>query len=246
MNNQANTRRGKEAEDLFAKTISDNPHAFKAMCESLGIPADAETKKIDPIGEKHRKTDVEITFKNASIPSIRVSIKRFKDSGYNHLERRKFLDFCKRNQFSIADINFLKDLWLRKARNSKTQKLVEDNEKERVKKIFSRVEPSASAILGNDHPQILALYNVHELEWYIYHIGNQVLDNIRNSEIDFTSRSSNIAIGDYIAIQRKGSAKGERGDNPFTNIEHGANDVQIKMKIKKFCNDVEPLASYKV
>ena len=247
MNNQANTQRGIDAENLFANTILDNSHAFKAMCESLSIAANAEAKQPEVIGGNHRKTDVEIAFKDTNISSIRVSIKRFKgNAGYNHLERRRFSEFCKRNQFSNADRDFLKSLWLRKAANSKKQDLVEENEKEEVRKIFSKVEPATSGILGNDHPQMLALYNANISRWHIYNIQNQVLSNIRNSVIEFTSVSSNIAIGNYIVIQRKGSNKGESGNNPLTNIDHGANDVQIKMRVKKFFNEVEPLASYEV
>lgn len=246
MNNKTNTDKGIRAEHLFSKTILEHADVFEAICESLGIASTGMLDVPNVIGGKHRKTDVEIVFKNSSAPTIKVSVKSFKDdAGYNHLERRKFEDFCKRNQFSNADKEFLARLWLRKAADTRKQKLVEDDEQERVKKIFSKVEPAASGILGNDHPQILALYNSDKLEWRIYDIMRQILPEFRSAEIGFTLRS-NIAIGDYIVIQRKGSNKGESGSNPLTNINHGANDVQIKIRAKKIFNNIEPLASYEV
>ena len=86
-------------------------------------------------------------------------------------------------------------------------------------------------------------YSVEKNCFHLYNINEQVLPLIRNQNVSFTSRSSNIQIGDYIVFQRKGSEKGENGHD-INSIEHGANHIQIKMKVKNFFNSVKPVSSY--
>ena len=159
MNNRTNTHQGTKFENLFADTILDQPQAWQAILESIGhgILLFHENASADVIGGKHRKGDVNIKFVQAATPTIRATIKSFSSGGYNHLERRNLIEFCDRNQISKSDTHFLKDLWLRKALNSKKGKLVESSEQDRVRVIFSSIEPAVSAVLGNDHPQIMGL-----------------------------------------------------------------------------------------
>ena len=118
-------------------------------------------------------------------------------------------------------------------------------ERERIGKIFSNIEPALSSLLGHDHPQILALYSVNQSKFHFYDMNKQVLPLVRVAEIRFTAIAANIAIGDYIVLQRKGSAKGEAG-NDIGDILHRANNIQIKMKVKRFFNDVEPISWYQL
>ncbi len=246
MNNKSNTQEGSNVEHLFANSIQDHSSTFNAIKLSLDISQSAKVKSIDVVGDRKRKADVEIIFENDKIPPIRVNIKSFKGVGYNHIERRRLDEFCKRNQISKSDTDFLIELWLRKARsNNSHRKLVDDSERDRVRKIFSGIEPAASALLGNDHPQILALFNVLESKWHIYNLNKQVLPLIRQCTVGFTSKSANITIGEYIVIQRKGSSRGESGSDPFT-ITHGSNNAQIKMRVKNFFYKVKPIAWYQL
>ncbi len=248
MNNQSNTYQGINVEHLFANSIFDHPDAWNRILESIGYneAIGATTPIIEVVGGSKRKTDVVIDFKNdRDLAPIRVSIKSFSDAGYNHIERRPLPDFCQRNQISKPYYNFLEHLWLRKAKNSKTAKLVEQNEEAQVRNIFRAIEPGISAVLGNDYPQILALYSNDLRKWHLYNMDKQVTPLIRTKVISFTARSSNIQIGDYVVIQRKGSAAGESGTDP-NHISHGSNHVQIKMWVKKFFDRVEPVSWYQL
>ncbi len=240
MNNQTNTTQGTNVEHLFANSIQDHPKTFNLMLKAVGIPKNTKPTEYEVVGGSKRKADVEISFNTK--PPIRVNIKSFKGAGYNHVERRGFLTFCERNQISKSDTEFLKKLWLRKAASSRRE-LVEYCERERVIKIFSTIEPANSALLGNDHPQFLALYSMDRSLWRIYHMTTQVMPLLRANSVSFTSRSSNIEIGNYIVIQRKGSSKGESGTDPL-HISHGSNNVQVKMRVRRFFEDVEPIAWY--
>ncbi len=189
MNNKTNTNQGTNVEHLFANSILDHPKAFSKILNALhmnGLATGAEVV-IEPkvIGNAHRKTDVEINV-GSDIPAIRINIKSFGTTGYNHVERRSLLDFCRRNQISTEDHEFLKKIWLRKASYSKRQ-LIDRSERERIKKIFSPVSPGESALLGNDHPQILALYRKEESRFNIYDMATQVMPLLRGKLFSSTA-----------------------------------------------------------
>ena len=231
--NYRNTSQGTNVEHLFANSIETHTRAFQAIKNATGI-TDREVS-IAVVGGRHRKADVVMTFSNS--PQLRCSVKSFTHAGYNHLERRRLPDFCNRNQIVKADQEFLESLFLRKEQGGRNVLLVMPNERERVQRIFSEVEVGLSAVMGNDHPQILVLFSVSISKFHIYDMNKQVVPLIRNVQIGFTPRSSNIEIGDYIVVQRKGSSK-EAGGR--------ANDVQVKMKVGKFFSEIEPLCWYQL
>ena len=246
MNNQSNTHQGTNVEHLFANSILDHPNAWNSILTSIGYGvAIGMTPTIEVIGTNQRKTDVVLDFgNNIPLSPVRVTIKSFTKIGFNQIGRQKLSRFCERNLISKPDQDFLKELILRKAKNSKYGKLVEQHEETRVRQIFTGIEPGITSLLGSDHPQILALYSVDLGKWHLYNISRQVEPLIRSQGITFSSRSSNIDIGDYVAIQRKAGDK--RNNMSLDNIDHPANNVQIKMRVKKFFNNVKPVSWYQL
>ena len=242
MINKTNTYQGTDVEHLFANSILECPRAWQSIKAAVGDYDNAIEKMPEVVGGNKRKADVLIEFEKH--PPIRVSVKSFQPPGYNHIERRKLPDFCTRNQISKADTEFLTHIWLRKAKNDGKGLLVLPREQERIQEIFSTIEPGISALVGNDHPQILALYNKKESQWHLYDMNEQVLPLVRGQNIEFTSQASNIQIGKYIVIQRKGSSKGEGGSLDLMSLDHGSNNVQIKMKVGRFYNEVAPISCY--
>ncbi len=248
MNNKSNTHQGTNVEHLFANSILDHPVALNNILESIGYDeAIGKTPAIDVIGGAQRKTDVVIDFGDTiELAPVRVTIKSFSDAGYNQIGRQKLPAFCARNQISNTDQKFLEKLILRKAEAEDSRKalFVQPGEQARIKKIFTSIEPGISAIRGNDYPQILALYSVDLRKWHLYNICQQVEPLISGRTISFTAPGGNIQFGDYVAIQRKA------GDtsNKFSidDIRHPANDVQIKMWVKKFFDNVEPVSWYQL
>lgn len=241
MPNQGNTTQGTNIEHLFANSIADHPKAWGDAVKLVGDYEDSMIREPSVTGSNHRKGDVNVPYENK--PDIRVNIKSFRGPGYNQVERRRVDQFCSRNQIRSADEQFLTDIWLRKAHNNGQGRLVYPEEQDRVREIFSTIEPGVSALVGNDHPQIFALYRFEDSKWHLYDMKNQVLPLIQGQEISFTTLGGNIHIGNYIVIQRKGSRRGETGTDPYS-ITHGSNHVQIKMKVGKFFNDIEPASFY--
>jgi len=172
-----------------------------AILKSIGVSAKEETDDPIVIGGNKRKTDVEVPFKSG-IPAMRVSIKSYSDAGYNHVERRPLDVFCERNQIRKADQDLLEKAWLRKSHNGGKGMLIYPGEHDQVRKMFQRIEPGVSALVGNDHPQVFAIYNVDISKWHLYNMTTQVIPLLRSDNIGITSRGGNIEIGDYIVIQR--------------------------------------------
>ncbi len=247
MNNKTNTEQGTEVEQLFSDSIFEHHVALNNMLESIGYDeAIGKDAWISVIGGAKRKTDVVIDFgANIELAPVRVTIKSFSGGGYNHLERRPLSAFCARNQISDPDQKFLEKLILRKATaEDKRRALVEKREQARIREIFEDIEPGISAIRGNDYPQILALYSIDLGKWRLYNICQQVEPLVSTRAISFTPQGSNIQFGDYVVIQRKAGDKSTRFS--LDDIRHPANDVQIKMRVKKFFDEVEPVSCYQV
>ncbi len=232
--NITNTNQGINVEYLLRNSIDDHQRAFSKLKLAVGVHAHARPNAIEVVGGSKRKADVEIRFPNR--PPVRVSVKSFRLAGYNHIERGSLETFFAKNQLLRADQEFISMLFERKSNRARGN-LVEPEERVRIRKIFSRIEPGVAALLGNDHPQFLALYSIEHARFHIYHMNTQVEPLVRTEKIGFTSRSSNIEIGEYIVFQRKGSKKEPGGRD---------NDYQLKMRVRRFFDEVEPLAHYEL
>ena len=255
--NRTNTTQGTNIETMLHHVLLDHPRAFGKIKAVAGIPAQADpVKDADNIGMRKRKTDIVFAF-GGDYPLLRISVKSFKKAaGYNHLERKSLDKFCTDNRLRAADAKMLHDMFIRKAVEGKAAKakdksaskkitpLVYPSERDDVRRMFANVEVGASAFLGSDHPQILAVFRIDDNRWHFYDMQNQVLPNTRQSHIGFTARGgANIQLGDYILLQRKGSEKGEHSYGlPISDIRHRSNDVQIKFRLKAFFDEIEPLA----
>ncbi len=247
MNNKTNTAQGTKVENLFVDTIANHRPPLDDILKSIGYDEAIDKEAmVSVIGGDKRKTDVVIDFGDTiELAPVRVTIKSFSGAGYNHLERRPLPAFCARNQISDPDQEFLKELILRKATaEDKRRALVEQGEQARIIEIFTNIEPGISAIRGNDYPQILALYSIDLGKWHLYNICQQVEPLVSARAISFTVPGGNIQFGDYIVIQRKAGDKSKKFS--LDDIRHPANDVQIKMWVKKFFDRVEPVSCYQL
>lgn len=243
MNNKTNTAQGNNVEHLLANSLLVHKKAWANILKSVFGSKTLTALEPQIIGGHKRKTDVEIGFKGQA-ETFRASIKSFTGSGYNHIERRGLEAFCERNIIKGKDARLLKKIWLRKAVNG--GRLVEQVEREAITNIFKQIKCGASAILGADHPNVFALFNIKKNRWHLYNMEKQVIPLVSSSNISFTSQSSNILIGDYVVIQRKGSKKESNRSVPIDSLKHKANDVQIKMRVRKFFNEIKPVAWYQL
>ena len=245
MNNKTNPIQGSHVKKLFFESIGTQHAVLNSILESLRYDIPNDTKfNVAVVTDNNRKTDVVIRFNDVlKLSPIRFNIKSFTDSDSNQIGRRGFPDFFRRNKISKPDYDFLEELWFRKARDSKTGLLVKEDDKPRVISIFKDIEPGVSELRGSDHPQIFVLYSINSKTFHLYNMDEQVIPEVRTNVIGFTKGNSNIQIGNYINIERHGA---EDGINHETDINHASNDVQIKMRVKKFFEnrEIEPIASY--
>ncbi len=250
MNNRTNTTQGQNVEKWLADSLLSQRACFNEIKNSLGMPRSARSKgSPEVIGSKQkRKADVVCNFEG-DYPPLRITVKSFRGKfGYNQIERRNIGEFCRRHQIPAKDRAFLERIFLRKAKAAEGRNtlLVEDSERDRVREIFRGCEIGISSLAGHDHPEIIAIFSMEKSKYHFYDVKKQVINLLKCKEVSFSPRSANIEFGKYIVLQRKGSAKGEQGSGRWkvTDIGHGANHVQIKMRTKKFFEEIGPIAYY--
>lgn len=243
-NPKNNNKSNAQAIQLFISRILGDP-AWPELLRALrGYDATAKAKG-PPIEVKSNKekASVKIEFDTKLYRPLRIRIKTF-NSRYteNHLERRKHREFCCRHGLQRSR-KFLASLWLDKAVNPKERRLVAgQGNSQRVSRIFASID-LGGALCGEDSPQVLALYNGTDNHWHLYDMDGDVLPLVRKQPVGFTKRG-NILIGNYIIIQRRGS-EGELGTSS-EDIDHPSNNVQIKMRMRNFYNEMKPLVKTKL
>ena len=243
--NQFNTTQGENVEHLLANSMRDFPNAWGDMFAKLGY-TNAIVKNVARTGGAKRKADVQIDF-NSNHASIGVSVKSFTgpihNRASNQIERRLLSAFCQRNKINTKDESFLEAAILRKANGKKTAPFILPNEQQRVRGIFAPLNPAASALVGDDHPQVFAIYHIDQSRWHLYDMANQVTPLCR-CKVNFSTRG-NITIGDYVLIQRKAGDKSDRY-NVLTDIRHPANSLQVKMRVPLFFAKEKPVAYFEI
>ena len=235
MSRATNTKRGRDVKKMIADCILREPAWWRELLAKLGYEG-ARVKSSTP-DYSSKKADVLVVFKTSHSP-LWLKVKSFTKSDYSHLARRNLRAFCKDRRISEDDMEFLKGLWLRKARDPRKTLLVPLADQRRVKKIFAPFERDVSAFLDRGDPQIFALCDRTRNQCHFY-LMRDVFKEM-SGPITFTERGGNIAIGKYIKVQRKGPDK--RGESSTVDIDHPSNNVQVKMHVEKFFKDVEPAA----
>ncbi len=108
MINQTNPIQGSNVEHLLANSLPIHERAFSGIIASIFGKNLSVNDNAKVIGTNNRKTDVNWSLNKDK--SLRVSIKSFKNAGYNHVERRHLKVFCERNQISATDFDFLSQI----------------------------------------------------------------------------------------------------------------------------------------
>lgn len=234
MSNPDNTREGQEIKKLFLANIRDFPGVIGSMMAALEIPCTARLVDVSLCCEQRSKTDVVIGFETPK-GELRVDIHSFASSGYNQLDRHSVKRFCEMTGASPEDRAFLEALVRRKAANPNGL-LVPPESREQAREMFQRIDVVGPTLLGDDRPNILALYSRAEKEFRIYGMDRQVLPHMQDAPISFSSPGGNIEIGNYLVVQRKGSDGKGQTDR--------ANDIQVKMRTGHFYRDIVPLVKW--
>jgi len=224
---------GRNVEVLFKNSIGDNPSILRKIREYFKI--NSRFLAAISTGIHAEKADVKMEFADGH--NVDANIKAFKKSGisYNQLTRTSLLNFCKR--FSIEDLySELEKLFILKARNVGRQLFPEDKQGDFLS-VFERL---AQEILEwsfsyKKSREILVLYERDESIMLIYPM-KEVFKRL-DKTVSFTS-NGNIAIGESVVIQRKGGNGVHSRDIPKDSIKHPGNNIQIKLKMKAFIEEM--------
>lgn len=229
---------GRNVEALFKNSVVDYPSVIEAIRNHFKIQGRFTTAIRSGIhGEK---SDVKLSYYEYYVD---CNIKAYKEnSGFNQLTRTTAREFSRRFN---CDENALSHIICRKA-GDPSQALF--NEKERLGWL-SFFESNAKDIVKwcmsfKASREILVLYNRDTGIFNVYPMQKCL------SKLDYTIKftKGGIDIGHSISFQRKGGNGKTTPNVSKTDIKHPGNNVQLKLKIKRFISEMEDikLAQYQV
>lgn len=226
---------GTAAERLFKNTIGRHPEVLDTIKTHFSIRGNfARAYKT---GTDAGKSDVIVAFDDQT--RISANVKAF-SAGFNQLTRTTIGSFC--TEFAISELRpTLEAGAIRKA--GRTGKFVADSEQELVLAAFA---PIARRIvhysLANlENPELLVLYDRGANRMHVYDLAEML------ANLDYTTTISargTIKIGEYVTVQRKGGNGVKFNHIAKTSLAHPGNNLQVKMKVKAFVQNVDPIVSY--
>lgn len=229
---------GRNVEILFKNSIGDHPTIIDEIKKSFKL--DSRFLNAISSGIHGEKVDVKLEF--ASGHNIDVNIKAYKkEAGFNQLTRTTVNKFCEVFNISESDKNELIDLITLKASNTKSLLFPIDVQAKWYDFFNSNViEILKWGFSNKSSREILVLYERNNSIMRIY-VMKEVLNRITKT-VTF-SQKGNINIGECVSFQRKGGNGSLSKTIPKNSIKHPGNNVQLKLKINKF---VEEMESYKI
>ena len=237
-----NATTGKNAEKLFRDSISEYPDVIETLRSAHKIQGGFSGTMLTGTGGK---CDVKMGFTCGR--NIDVSIKAYTGDGFNQITRMTLDNFAQRFGLSDSERENLRELVLAKSQNPNRTPLFPSNKREDWKNI---IEPLSGQIIRksfSDHPsrEILVLFNRDESIMRIWKM-NRVIQGISKT-VDYT-RNGNIIIGGCVNLQRKGGNGKSAAAIDKTSADHPGNQVQIKLRIKKFIDlhHQKMLAEYQI
>lgn len=229
---------GRNVEILFKNSIGDNPTVIDKIKDSFKI--DSRFLTAISSGIHGEKVDVKLEF--ASGHNIDVNVKAYKKkAGFNQLTRTTVNKFCEVFNISESDKNELIDLITLKASNTKTFLFPLDVQK-KWGDFFTKnvVDILKWGFSNKSSREILVLYERDNSIMQIY-VMKEVLNRL-DKTVSFSIKG-NIDIGNCVSFQRKGGNGSLSKTIPKNSIKHPGNNVQLKLKVKKF---IEEMKSYKI
>jgi hypothetical protein len=238
--NNKNALDGRKAETLFKNSLDSQLAIINKLREAYGINGKFETVTLGGIyGDK---ADARISFKCGH--HIEANIKSFKGGGFNQITRTTVSKFCQEFGLSTSDKKELEKIVTAKAKN-KNQDLFPEQIRDKWRTFFVK---NASNLLRwgfADKPnrEILVLYSKDDSVMYLY----RMKDVLKSLPKEIIPTKGGFNIGSCISFQRKGG-DGNFKKLPKTDIGHPGNNIQLKIKSRKFIAEMNSilLGSYNV
>lgn len=227
---------GMDVERLFKNSIRSKTSVLDTLKGHFNIVGEFATSY--STGTDAGKSDVILKFSDGK--TLSANIKAFK-AGFNQITRARIPAFC--NRFGIETLRLIfEEGAVRVA--SKSGRFILGSDENKVLAVLS---PIAKRILqvsiaGLEHPELLVLYDRNASLMNLYDMEN-LLDNL-DYQITFSKRGI-IKFGQFFTIQRKGGNGVHSIHIPKTSLDHPGNGLQVKMNLRKFILQNEPLIAYK-
>ncbi|MDR1695564.1 MAG: hypothetical protein LBR69_02885 [Endomicrobium sp.] len=240
--NNKNAFAGMNIEILIKNSIIDHPAVIEKMKNKFNIQGSLSNTAGGGIyGDK---SDVRINFTCGHY--IDANVKGFRDNvGFNQLTRTSVSKFCDDFALGQREKVELENIIVAKSKNTRNV-LFSQEQQEKWGVFFAK---NAKGILkygfaNNPSREILVLYNRDTSVVKIYAMKD-VLNSLPTN-IVFTKGGFNI--GCCVAFQRKGGNGSLSKDIPKTNIRHPGNNIQLKLKVHRIIDLLEPvkLAEYAI
>ncbi len=198
--------------------------------------------EVHPTGQNQKKSDVLVLFSGNFI--LGVNIKAGK-SNFNQVTRMWLDRFATEIGLSEKSKDMIQE-GIDNHRLKRSNVFIKEDYQEIIKTEFQiKIKLIMELIfrgINNDIVKILTLYDRNKRIFYLYDM-QEVIDFLSTSDITFSDRGI-IRIGKYLTMQRKGG-NGVKHTIPKSDPRHPGNQIQFKMKIISFMNDVEPFLRLK-
>ncbi|MDR0942625.1 MAG: hypothetical protein LBM19_03375 [Holosporales bacterium] len=229
--NNRNAYEGAKCENLIKDSFKKHLDIIEKIRKTYNIKGEFE--ETEACGSQGKKADVKIRFSCGN--NIDVSVKSYRKKGVNQLTRISVSNFCEYFKLGENDRKDLEEIVVRKAKNSHTP-LFRKEDETKWEKFFRRNAEKILKLGFSDDAskEILALFSREESMVRLYSMED-VLNELPKT-IKFTRRGINV--GNCISFQRKGG-NGVKEEKPKTDIEHPGNNLQLKIKIDKFIEEMK-------
>ena len=242
MNNR-NAFKGKEHEEIFAREIQRDPNTIRDIVLAFSQKEPRRQIKIRIVeteGQHGEKSDVFIRASGGY--NFGVNIKSFKGTGFNQVTRMTIDNFHKTFGLTYRLKGILEESTIAKAKNRKKRWISESYAETVVKEI----EPNAykiirHSLLGEDSPKLFVLIKSDDKIIWIYKMDD-LLKYLEDSIDVCITRGGVIKLNECFSIQKKGG-NGEHKKYSKTDLRHGGNNVQIKMKSGLLSSKLKPIAT---
>ena len=229
----SNATTGKEVERLIEDSIAHQPDIIEKLRIKFKINSDL--KNTSGAGVHGEKSDVRVNFECGRY--LDLNIKGFSgNSGFNQLTRASISNFSERFDISDFDKNELEELVINKSRNV-TLPLFPADKVEKWRTFFNA---KANDIIKwsfsyKSSREALVLVNKTSREVHLY----MMADVLRHLRKDIVFTKGGVNIGNCVSFQRKGGNGAHAAHIDKHTIQHPGNNIQIKLRCKKFISSFE-------
>ena len=246
MNKLNNAYKGQNVESLFKNSIKNQDVVIDKIKDYFQIDKQSILAKTYKTGTDAGKADVMIRFSNGN--SIAANIKSYKGKGigFNQATRMRVNNFV--NKFNLPHNieKMLIENVIRKAKNSRQEPFILPEQKGTILQAISKVAKDiiSYSICGDEAPELFVLWNESKRKMSIYIMKLILEEMYKCIKLDITNRGV-IILNPFFTIQRKGG-NGKHDKHDKIDINHGGNNIQVKINTEKFEEEILSLCFYEI